>query len=79
MESTPTLQDPLLLSPFPLPSTSGFLAEIDGCLSTGKEANVYYATAGPKCSGDAGCTEFAVKIFKTSILVFKDRDKSDCL
>jgi RIO kinase 1 len=55
------------------------LAEIDGCLSTGKEANVYYATAGPKCSGDAGCTEFAVKIFKTSILVFKDRDKSDCL
>ncbi len=39
-----------------------------GCLSTGKEANVYYAR-GPD---DA---EFAVKIFKTSILVFKDRDK----
>lgn len=39
-----------------------------GCLSTGKEANVYYAT------GRDG-KEFAVKIFKTSILVFKDRDR----
>lgn len=38
-----------------------------GCLSTGKEANVYYAR-GPN-------REYAVKIFKTSILVFKDRDK----
>jgi RIO kinase 1 len=37
-------------------------------LSTGKEANVYYA------KGSNG-TEYAVKIFKTSILVFKDRDK----
>jgi RIO kinase 1 len=46
---------------------SGYLSEIDGCLSTGKEANVYYAR------GKEG-QEFAVKIFKTSILVFKDRD-----
>ena len=45
-----------------------FLLEIDGCLSTGKEANVYYAR------GQAGA-EYAVKIFKTSILVFKDRDR----
>jgi hypothetical protein len=39
-----------------------------GCLSTGKEANVYYA------KGSDG-QEYAVKIFKTSILVFKDRDR----
>jgi RIO kinase 1 len=39
-----------------------------GCLSTGKEANVYYAR------GSEG-REYAIKIFKTSILVFKDRDK----
>lgn len=41
-----------------------------GCLSTGKEANVYYA------KGSVGSeAEYAVKIFKTSILVFKDRDR----
>lgn len=49
---------------------SGFMSRIDGCLSTGKEANVYYA-AGKEGEG----MEYAVKIFKTSILVFKDRDK----
>ena len=45
----------------------GRIAEIHGCVSTGKEANVYYAT-----SKDQG---LAVKVYKTSILVFKDRDK----
>eukprot|EP01031_Cornospumella_fuschlensis_P034158 gene34158-41348_t len=48
--------------------SNGYLSEIDGCLSTGKEANVYYAKGGDG-------RELAVKIFKTSILVFKDRDK----
>ena len=51
----------------------GFIAEINGCISTGKEANVYHCTAK---NGDSG--EFkdrAIKIYKTSILVFKDRDK----
>lgn len=52
--------------------SSGFLEEIDGCLSTGKEANVYYARG--SCS-NGEVKEYAVKIFKTSILVFKDRDK----
>lgn len=64
----------------------GFLSEIDGCLSTGKEANVYYAKAG-KGSNDwqhlpssitaenSSIDEYAIKIYKTSILVFKDRDK----
>jgi len=41
--------------------------QIFGCVSTGKEANVYYASKGNK--------EMAIKIFKTSILVFKDRDR----
>lgn len=46
----------------------GVIYNINGCISTGKEANVYHAT---------GKDDFdiAVKIYKTSILVFKDRDK----
>lgn len=44
----------------------GVFDEIHGCISTGKEANVYYATA-------PGGAERAVKVYKTSILVFKDR------
>ena len=69
------------------------LRTLDGCVSTGKEANVYYATAAadPNCvpdkngmyspiaglvahdsSPDAGV---AVKVFKTSILQFKDRER----
>ena len=90
--------------------SNGFLELIDGCLSTGKEANVYYGKAGRiGLSGGSGTsstvsnndatsssvtspvknkniatyepntssniTEYAIKIYKTSILVFKDRDK----
>ena len=78
--------------------SNGILDKIDGCLSTGKEANVYYAKAGKKAASfkltkgrnnsaekseptpnsntDIGdVSEFAIKIYKTSILVFKDRDK----
>ncbi len=78
--------------------SNGILDKIDGCLSTGKEANVYYAKAGKKAAafkltkGRSNATdkgediinentdigdvkEFAIKIYKTSILVFKDRDK----
>lgn len=47
---------------------SGFLGEIYGCISTGKEANVYHATG-------AGGADLAVKVYKTSILAFKDRDR----
>ena len=46
----------------------GIVTEINGCISTGKEANVYHAT------GKDG-KHLAIKIYKTSILVFKDRDK----
>ena len=81
--------------------SNGFLELIDGCLSTGKEANVYYAKAGKVKSANSlvagdmsvttnsttsqnvtfapllspDVTEYAIKIYKTSILVFKDRDK----
>ncbi|KAF8786982.1 serine/threonine-protein kinase RIO1-like [Argiope bruennichi] len=43
-------------------------SEVQGCISTGKEANVYFA---PVEDGPAR----AVKIYKTSILTFKDRDR----
>ena len=58
------------------------IENIYGCVSTGKEANVYLA--------EGRCTDFneniripeedpnldlAIKIFKTSILVFKDRER----
>ncbi|XP_061694823.1 serine/threonine-protein kinase RIO1 [Syngnathoides biaculeatus] len=46
----------------------GIISEINGCISTGKEANVYHAST---ANGESR----AVKIYKTSILHFKDRDK----
>eukprot|EP01107_Rhizomastix_libera_P001090 TRINITY_DN1193_c0_g1_i1.p1 TRINITY_DN1193_c0_g1~~TRINITY_DN1193_c0_g1_i1.p1 ORF type:complete len:499 (-),score=216.20 TRINITY_DN1193_c0_g1_i1:47-1543(-) len=47
---------------------TGVLSQIDGAVSTGKEANVYHAL-GPNNE------PYAIKIFKTSILVFKDRER----
>ncbi|XP_059828155.1 serine/threonine-protein kinase RIO1 isoform X1 [Hypanus sabinus] len=46
----------------------GVISQIHGCISTGKEANVYHATTN---NGE----NRAIKIYKTSILIFKDRDK----
>ncbi|CAI9095113.1 OLC1v1030974C1 [Oldenlandia corymbosa var. corymbosa] len=46
----------------------GIFNDINGCISTGKEANVYHAT---KSDG----AELAIKVYKTSVLVFKDRDR----
>ncbi|CAO1636583.1 unnamed protein product [Sympodiomycopsis kandeliae] len=62
----------------------GFLAQVDGVISTGKEANVYHASRPPPLSeGETEDTppekrrlpplHVAIKIYKTSILVFKDR------
>ncbi|KAJ8337126.1 hypothetical protein SKAU_G00383460 [Synaphobranchus kaupii] len=48
--------------------TRGVISEINGCISTGKEANVYHAST-------TGGESRAIKIYKTSILQFKDRDK----
>ncbi|GMR54151.1 hypothetical protein PMAYCL1PPCAC_24346 [Pristionchus mayeri] len=45
----------------------GTLESINGCISTGKEANVYHARSGN--------TSIALKIYKTSILTFKDRER----
>nr|KAJ3418965.1 hypothetical protein HK105_007611 [Polyrhizophydium stewartii] len=42
--------------------------KINGCISTGKEANVYHAVT-------HGEEHRAIKIYKTSILTFKDRDR----
>lgn len=47
---------------------NGLVSEINGCISTGKEANVYHA-----CTEDG--SSLAIKIYKTSILIFKDRDR----
>lgn len=74
----------------------GIISEFNGCLSTGKEANVYHAFAGDyqdpreeKASTNVEADEskqqeetfyvskkeYAIKIYKTSILVFKDRER----
>ena len=48
------------------------LSEVHGCISTGKEANVYHAVSN---SEDGLDMQRALKVYKTSILAFKDRDK----
>ncbi|QRW06600.1 atypical/RIO/RIO1 protein kinase [Ceratobasidium sp. AG-Ba] len=48
----------------------GLIWEVNGCVSTGKEANVYHALTPSQPPA-----HLALKIFKTSILVFKDRDR----
>jgi RIO kinase 1 len=48
------------------------ISEIHGVISTGKEANVYHAMSE---SDDADTVHRAIKVYKTSILVFKDRAK----
>lgn len=73
--------------------SKGRLRTLDGCVSTGKEANVYFATAAADVGGfvgvdglyvakrglalDEGAPDatVAVKVFKTSILQFKDRER----
>ena len=47
---------------------NGLFDEIHGCVATGKEANVYHAIG-----EEHG--HLAVKVYKTSVLVFKDRDR----
>ncbi|RDW65521.1 serine kinase RIO1 [Coleophoma crateriformis] len=54
----------------------GIVSEVNGCLSTGKEANVYGALSIPIVDGvDQDPIHRAIKVYKTSILVFKDRDR----
>jgi RIO kinase 1 len=55
------------------------VSEINGVLSTGKEANVYHAATIPPEDAERETApqllNRAIKVYKTSILVFKDRDK----
>lgn len=56
------------------------VSEIHGCLSTGKEANVYHSISLSSAdeedeSSVSAQVHRAIKVYKTSILVFKDRDK----
>lgn len=54
------------------------VSEINGVISTGKEANVYHAISTPQdVEGEAAVQTLhrAIKVYKTSILIFKDRDK----
>jgi RIO kinase 1 len=48
------------------------LSEINGVVSTGKEANVYHAIGGSTEPAQLG-TEYAIKIFKTTLNEFKNR------
>lgn len=51
----------------------GFVSEVHGAISTGKEANVYGAILVDDKTGDV--VHKAIKVYKTSILVFKDRER----
>jgi len=48
---------------------TGLLKEIHGCISQGKEARVYHAVGGIQNS------EYAVKIYKTTLNEFKNRER----
>lgn len=51
----------------------GIVSEVHGAISTGKEANVYGAVAHDDATGDE--IQRAIKVYKTAILVFKDRER----
>ncbi|MCJ1276508.1 protein kinase rio1 [Puttea exsequens] len=54
------------------------VSEVNGCLSTGKEANIYHALSISQEEDSKAAKpplQRAIKVYKTSILVFKDRDK----
>lgn len=50
------------------------VSEVNGVISTGKEANVYHAMSSAP-GDDESDIHRAIKVYKTSILVFKDREK----
>ncbi|CAF9910968.1 MAG: hypothetical protein GOMPHAMPRED_007251 [Gomphillus americanus] len=53
------------------------ISEVNGIISTGKEANVYHAISVPAEDEDTKATavQRAIKVYKTRILVFKDRER----
>ncbi|KOS21758.1 Serine/threonine-protein kinase rio1 [Escovopsis weberi] len=52
----------------------GVVSEVHGAISTGKEANVYGAVLHDD-GGSGASTQRAIKVYKTAILVFKDRER----
>lgn len=48
----------------------GLYSQINGCISTGKEANVYFAEA-----GEVYNKHVAIKIYKVDTMVFRDREE----
>ncbi|CAH8564105.1 unnamed protein product [Heterobilharzia americana] len=46
----------------------GIFSEVNGCISTGKEANIYHV------KNDAN-VDLAIKVYMTSVMPFKSRDK----
>lgn len=50
----------------------GFVSEVHGAISTGKEANVYGAVHFDESGAPI---QRAIKVYKTAILVFKDRER----
>ncbi|KAI0187373.1 putative extragenic suppressor of the bimD6 mutation [Astrocystis sublimbata] len=53
----------------------GVVSEVHGAISTGKEANVYGAVATADDGDQQTQTHRAVKVYKTAILSFKDRER----
>lgn len=45
---------------------------VQGCISAGKEANVYYAPKGQLAESDK---DFAIKVYKVETMVFRDREE----
>lgn len=52
----------------------GVLEDVNGCINTGKEANVYHASGG-SVEGKIIPSNCAIKVFKTTLNEFKNRDK----
>ncbi|KAL2753013.1 hypothetical protein ACRALDRAFT_1045005 [Sodiomyces alcalophilus JCM 7366] len=50
----------------------GIVGEVHGTISTGKEANVYHAVLQ---TDDGPALQRAIKVYKTSVMVFKDRER----
>ncbi|ORY30587.1 RIO1 family-domain-containing protein [Naematelia encephala] len=51
----------------------GIIDDIEYCISTGKEANVYYSGRPALSTDSASPSALAVKIYRTSILAFRSR------
>jgi serine/threonine-protein kinase RIO1 len=53
----------------------GALLAVHGCIATGKEANVYFGRSHPPNEPESVVVSAAIKVYKTSILIFRDREK----